>query len=339
MKMNAFEISWATLWKITFFSFVVAILFQGRHILLGLFVAIVISAGLETIVNFLERIGLPRTFGVILVFLLVILTLTILLYAVLPILINELYGFVATINKVAADFGFGSLLNLKSVKTLNNLLTQLSPQLFAVGASPFIVLSQILGGIGLLLAVFATSFYLTLSRDGIPRFIKAVFPADYEEGALRIYERSRRKIGLWFRTQMLLSLIMGVLVWIALLILGVEHAFLIAALTAVFEVIPFVGPILSGAVAVATALTVSFSLAVYTLLVFLGLQQLENHILVPFLSGRTVGLHPVVVIIALLIGAEVAGLLGIIVAAPAAAVIQEIIEEWTIKKRSRMPAA
>jgi predicted PurR-regulated permease PerM len=137
---------------------------------------------------------------------------------------------------------------------------------------------------------------------------------------------------------MLLSLIMGILVWIALLILGVEHAFLIAALTAVFEIIPFVGPILSGAVAVATALTVSFSLAIYTLLVFLGLQQLENHILVPVLTRRAIGLHPVIVIIALLIGVEVGGFLGLVIAVPAAAVFQEVIEEWSSKKKSRAPA-
>jgi predicted PurR-regulated permease PerM len=77
------------------------------------------------------------------------------------------------------------------------------------------------------------------------------------------------------------------------------------------------------------------SLALWTLIVFLFLHQLESHALVPLLTGRSVGLHPVIVIIALLIGAEAGGLLGIIIAVPAAAVIQEILEDWTSgKKRS-----
>jgi len=339
MQKNTFDISWVSLWKIAFFILLIVVLFGGRHILLGLFLAIVISSGVEQIVSFFERFGLSRIFGVILVFLLVLLLFILIFYAVAPALVSDLFAVVSNLNKVARDLGIGPLFNVKTATTLNSLLSQFSAKLFAAGASPLLVLSQIVGGVGFVLAVFVSSFYLSLSRDGVGRFIRAVFPADYEEAALRIYERSRRKIGSWFRTQILLSIIMGGLVWIVLSILGVPHAFLIAVFTAMLEIVPYVGPILAGTIAVAIAMNVSLPIAIYTLIAFVVLQQLENHLLVPYLTGRSVGLHPVIVIISLLIGAQSAGFLGIIIAVPAAGVLQEIIEEWSTKKRARLAEA
>ena len=191
-----------------------------------------------------------------------------------------------------------------------------------------------MGGFGLALAVIVSSFYLCLSRDGVERFLKVVVPPDSEAAALRIYERSREKMGSWFRMQLFSSAIMGLIIWGGLSLLGVRYAFLIGILGAFFEIIPFVGPILSGVLAVASAIATSAALAVYTLVFFLVAQQFEAHFLVPILNRRSVGLHPVIVITAVLIGAEVGGFLGIVIAIPAAAVFQEVITDWSIQKRT-----
>ncbi len=187
------------------------------------------------------------------------------------------------------------------------------------------------------MAVIVSSFYLSISRDGVERFIKAVLPADYEKSALSIYERSRKRIGFWFRTQIFLSLLIGLSVWGVLVLLGVRHAFLLGIAAAIFEIVPYVGPILSGALAVLMALSTSVSLALYTLIAFLIIQQLESHVLVPLLMRRAVGLHPVIVIIALLIGIEVGGVLGALISVPAAAVFEEALDEWSQKKRPKEP--
>ena len=171
-----------------------------------------------------------------------------------------------------------------------------------------------------------------MSRDGVERFIKIIAPVAYEPAALRIYERSRRKIGSWFRMQLILSLIMGVIVWGGLTLLGVQGAFLIGILAAIFELVPFIGPIVAGAFAVVSALGTSAQLAIYTLIFFVVAQQFESNILVPIFNQRSVDLHPVIVITALLIGAEIGGFLGMVIAVPAAAVFQEVVEEWSVKK-------
>ena len=192
---------------------------------------------------------------------------------------------------------------------------------------------------GLAVAVIISSFYLSLTEDGVERFIKVVIPPDYEPMALKIYGQSRRLIGSWFRTQLLLSLIMGVMVWVGLAIIGVPYAFLIGFIAAICELVPFVGPIISGAIGIVSALTVSTTLAVYTLIFFLIAQQFESNLLVPILSRRAVGLHPVIVIVALLIGAEIGGFLGVIIAVPVAAVFQEVIQDWSSRKRAEVAEA
>jgi predicted PurR-regulated permease PerM len=113
---------------------------------------------------------------------------------------------------------------------------------------------------------------------------------------------------------------------------------LIAVLAAIFELVPFLGPILSGAVAVVAALLTSVTLAFWTLIFFLIAQQFESHVLVPLLSRRSVGLHPVIVIVALLIGAEVGGVLGLIISVPVAAIAQEVVQDWSSKRRAKVIA-
>ncbi|HTY39761.1 MAG TPA: AI-2E family transporter, partial [Candidatus Paceibacterota bacterium] len=153
---------------------------------------------------------------------------------------------------------------------------------------------------------------------------------------------SLRRIGYWFRTQLFLSVIMAGLVYITLTLLGVKYVLIISLLTAVFELVPFIGPIAAGAVAFLSAIVTqpeSASLALYTLFAFIALHQLENHVLVPLIVGRNLGLHPVVVIISLLIGLEVAGFLGAIVSVPITVILQEALENWSEKKTRRLSAA
>ncbi len=332
MDRKGFEISWVSLWRIFIFLLVVWVLFMGRQILLGLFLAIIISSGLEGLVDLLERAGLPRTVSVILIFLAALLGVILLVYTVVPLLIVELNNVFSGVGQTNLG-GLSILMNLKASQSANSVISKLSSEFLANNTSPLDFFSNALGSFGLAVAVIVSSFYLTIGRDGVEQFLEIVVPPDYEEQTMRIYARARKRIGSWFRMQVLLSLIMGFLVWGGLTILGVKYAFLIGIIAAVFELVPFVGPILSGAVAVVTALLTSTTLAFWTLIFFIFAQQLESNVFVPILSRRSVGLHPVIVIGALLIGATVGGLLGIIISVPAAAVFQEVIGEWSVRKR------
>ncbi|MGC9968561.1 MAG: AI-2E family transporter [Minisyncoccia bacterium] len=332
MEKQRYEISWASLWRILIFIVLVAIFYEGRQIVLGLFLAIIISSGLEGLVNFLERIGLPRSVGVILIFLVSVFFVMFVLYSLVPVIIVELNTIFSTTGKVATG-SLGTFLSLNTSQSMSGLVGKLSSAFFA-GGSPLDFLSNAIGSVGLAIAVILCSFYLSLSKDGVERFLKVVIPPAYEETALKIYDRSRKLISSWFRTQILLSFIFGFTVWAGLTVLGVKYALLIAFLAGLFELVPFVGPFLSGALAVISALSTSNTLAIYTLIFFVIAEQFEANVLVPILNQQMVGLHPVIVIVALLIGAEVGGILGIVISVPAAGVFQEVIQEWSTKKRA-----
>jgi predicted PurR-regulated permease PerM len=338
-EKTTFEISWATLWRVLVFVAFVAVLYDGRQIVLGLFLAIIISSGLEGIVDFFEtRISLPRSVSVILIFLIALIIFVAVVYTVIPFLLVEISTILSGVNAASLG-GWGVLLDLRAPQSVGSLIGKVSTQFIAGNASPLQLFSQMLGSFGLAVAVFASSFYLSLTHDGVEKFLTIVVPPDYDETAMRIYKRSKELIGSWFRMQVVLSAIMGFLVWGGLSLLGVRYAFLIAILAAIFELVPFLGPILSGAVAVVAALLTSATLAFWTLIFFLVAQQLESHVLVPLLSRRSVGLHPVIVIVALLIGAEVGGVLGLIISVPVAAIAQEIIQDWSSRRRAKAVVA
>lgn len=333
-EKQTFEISWTTLWRILLFVALVVVLYQGRQIFLGLFLAIIISSGLEGVVDVLEeRIKLPRSVSVILIFLAALIAFIIIVYTVVPFLIVELNTIFSGVNKTSLG-GLGVLLNLQASQSVTSLVTKLSTQFISSNSSPLDLLSSLVGSFGLAAAVLVSSFYLSLGHDGVERFLQIVVPPDYEESTMRIYKKSKQLIGSWFRMQLLLSVIMGFTVWAGLALLGVKYSFLIAILAAVFELVPFLGPILSGAIAIVAALLTSTTLAFYTLIFFLVAQQFESNVLVPILSRRSVGLHPVIVIVALLIGAEIGGVLGIIIAVPLAAIFQEVVQDWSSKRRA-----
>lgn len=339
VEKRTYEISWVSLWRVLFFVAFASVIYLGLRVFIGLFLAVVISSGLEFIVNFLERRRIPRVLSVIFIFLLTAACLILLVYAFIPRILVEINTAFSGIAKITSSTWWGPLVTLRASESLNSVITKITNRFFAGGASPFDAFSEVIGDFALAASVIVSAFYLCMSRDGVERFICAVFPPDYEEHALRIYARSIKRIGVWFRAQLLLSFIMGVLVLVVLSVLGVKYAFLIALLTAFFEVVPFVGAILSGAVAVLAALITSPSLALYTIIAFLIIHQIESHILIPILVGRTIGLHPVIVIVALLVGIEVGGFLGALISVPAAVVVQEIAEGWTAAGRRQPEAA
>jgi len=195
-------------------------------------------------------------------------------------------------------------------------------------------IGSLISGVAFGVSILIISFYLTLSQEGVGRFLRAVLPEKVEDPVLRVYYRSKKKIGRWFQAQMLLSLVVGTLVLLGLWALGVKYAFVIGLFAAVFEIMPVVGPIFSGAVGTLIALSSSLSLGLYAMLLFIIVQQLENNLLVPLFMKKAVNIHPVVALFAIMAGYQLFGVIGMVIAVPTSVVIQDVIEERVEKKRS-----
>lgn len=314
-----------------------AVIYTGIEVILGFCLAIVIAAALDAPITWLQKKRIPRVVGALGIFALGIILTAALVYAVVPIALSEftnLFTHAASI-KGQADTSLGFIKLSQVTTVITERFNTLANSLITGDVSLLSVASFLFGGIFLSVAVFVLSFYLTVGQDGVEKFILATVPSAYEDYALDLYFRVRHKIGKWLKAQVILSVIVAISVFIGLWLLDVDYALLLALLAGMFEIIPFVGPVFSGGIAILISLSNSFAVALYTLALFVIIQQVESHVLVPFVMRLTANLNPALVVIALMLGGGVFGFAGIILAVPAAVLLQEIAADWANSKHKR----
>jgi predicted PurR-regulated permease PerM len=186
---------------------------------------------------------------------------------------------------------------------------------------------SVIGGVFGVVTILILSFYLLVEGERMFEHVTRLFPEASRGQIASVGRESVRKVGAWLSAQLILAWVMGLFAAGGLWLIGVPYFYVVALVAAVGETIPIVGPIVAGISAVAIALSVSPKLALIVGAYFLVLHQLEANILVPKIMERRVGVSPVTVIVALLIGAELWGLLGAILAIPTAAILTVIVDE------------
>ena len=331
MDKKVFDISWVSLWRVLFVIAFAVALYLIKDVLLVLFMALVISSALDAPISYLESKKIPRILATIFVFLAALSVLTLLLYTIVPVAIFEMKNLFEKLEELEIP-AIGAFITPKLTEELKVNLGNLTNLLFSGSVSFIEVIAGIFGGIAFVGAVFILSFYLAASREGVERFLRAVLPADAEDIAVKVYLSAKQKLGLWLKGQLILSFTVGILAFLGLWILGVKYSLILGILAAVLEMVPFVGPIFTGATAFLLGVSESLALGIMVIVLFVIIQQIENHLLIPLVMRKTVGLHPVVAVIALLAGAQIAGFVGIILAVPTAVVIQEVIENRVARK-------
>lgn len=331
---RGWEISWESLWRVVGILALIGIIYYALDIWLAVILAIVISSALDASVSWLGKKKIPRVIGALFIYLVLILVLALILYTVVPIALAELNILLKNVGKLG-DTVFGFSEASKYITVINEGLGKLA-NIFLSGSFSFLdVLSQFIGGAILAISVFILSFYLTVDRDGVEKFLLEVMPAGYEEKILEVYYRTRLKIGRWFYGQLFLSLSLGFSVFLGLWFIGVKYSLLLGILTGLLELAPFVGPIVSGAIAILIASSDSLTSGIYVFLLYLLVQQAESTLLVPVITKISTNLNPAAVLISLLVGARLFGIIGIVLAVPLTVLIEELINTWSTEKGGR----
>jgi len=187
------------------------------------------------------------------------------------------------------------------------------------------------GGIFGVVTILIVAFYLLVDAENIVRAAVRLFP---RQERARVRDASRRageKVSAWMAGQLLLGAIIGTTAALGLWILGVPYFYVLALVAGIGELIPIVGPLLAAIPAVVVAFSVSPATALGVAVFFFLQQQVENHVLVPKVMSRQVGISPVLVIMALLIGGSLLGLVGAILAVPTAAILQVLLQELLVE--------
>ena len=286
------------------------ILFQIKEVLLLIFIAYIIVAALNPIVQFLRRRGIPKTISVLVTFFTTLLLFVLLIAPLIPFLASQIQllskSFPAYLHQAAAAIGLQ--LDIRAVSQI------VTPQ--QLGENAFALAGGVFGGFFSIVTTIAISFYLLFSYDEARENFARLFPKNYHQHTLNIVDQINEKLGAWLQGQFLLSLSIGLLTWITLTSLQMKFALPLAVLAGLFEIVPTVGPIISAVPAIVVALTISPNMAIIVAVAYILIQFTENHLLVPRIMQRAVGLNPVVVIVGVIAGERLLGIPGALLSVP-----------------------
>src|SRR5262249_10948331 len=196
-----------------------------------------------------------------------------------------------------------------------------------------------IGGLFGVVTILILSFYLLIEAESLFSYITRFVPQQRRAHFTTASREGVAKVSAWLRAQLVLAGVMGVFAAVGLGLMGEPYFYVVALIAAIGETIPVVGPIIGGITAVVVAITVSPKLALSVGIYFLVLHQLESNILVPKIMERRVGVRPVTVIIALLIGGSIEGLIGAILAVPTAAILAVVVDELTANADKQIVSA
>ncbi|MGH2451133.1 MAG: AI-2E family transporter [Candidatus Limnocylindria bacterium] len=218
----------------------------------------------------------------------------------------------------------------------------ISDRVSDLAAQAATIVFRFVGAVTDIILTFVLAAYLLAAAPKIRAGLLRLLPARYRLRAEHVEDETARLFGRYVRAQLLLGVIVGVLSGVAFGLLGVPYALFLGVLAGVLELVPIIGPIIAGVIAGLVALTEPFPLVVWVLLAAFAIQQLENQLLVPRISGGAVGIPPVAALIAVLFGLEVAGLVGAIFAVPVAGLLATLsagaLRAWRERQAAKAPA-
>ncbi len=317
-----------------------------RGIALLVLTAVVLASAMEPGVQFFRKYKFPRVLAVLAVYLLVFGFLFGFIYFLFPPLLNETSSFITTVPQYlntlnlpvsitgAMPFGADVAGGHESESLIRTLFEFRSAFSADTSQGAFRLLSTIFGGIFSLLLVAVLSFYFAIQETGVVDFLKLVSPPQYEEYVINLWNRARVKIGQWMQGQLIMSLIISITIYLGLVLLHVPNALLLGAFTAVAVIIPIFGSLIAAFPAVITAFSAGGVIAALMVAgLFIIVNQFEGNLIHPLVVRKVVGVPPLLVILAIIVGGELAGFLGVLLAVPLAAVLREVLNDFDRRKR------
>ncbi len=326
-------ISTLSIVKVAMFLLAGFFLYMIRDIIALFFMSLVLASIINPLASWFQSRGWSRAGAVLLLYLLILSILAAVVMVLVPAVVTETRDLLLNADAIWASF-LATLGPLREFVAAQGLGDSLSDAISAMAGGLNVAAGGIVATIrGLvmslasLIIVLVVAFYLVVSEDALKRLFRAVAPEAYQPYLVDLFQRIEKSIGGWVRGQLILSLVVGIAVYVTLKILGVKYALVLALAAGIAEALPYIGPVLSAVPAILIALTQSPLLGLLVAVMYAVIQQVENHILVPKVMEKVTGLHPIVSIFAMLIGVKVAGLVGALLAIPVAMMLGIVVSD------------
>jgi predicted PurR-regulated permease PerM len=314
------------------------LLVQVRSTIVLLIIGILFAAAIEPLVNYLRRRGVKRGQAILLIYATLLATVVLALLIAVPAIVRQTTSLIDNIPDILAasreramDINNDSIRNasLRGIDEVDNFYrdTRTNPDAGLASDAAIILVTTVGGALVSIVTVLVVAFYWLTEKSTIKQVTLRKVSLEQRDRAFIIWEEIERRIGGWARGQMTLCLVIGAISTFAYLGLGLKYWLALGLWAGFTELIPFIGPILGGAAAFAVALTDSWQKALVVLAFVVVLQQLESAVLVPRVMRSSVGMSPLTVVLAVLVGSTLSGPLGAILAIPIGAAVQAIVQE------------
>lgn len=303
---------------------VIFLLIKLKFVFIVLLVAFMLTIILLPFVRILHKAHIPAFFAVFVPLSVFVGLMVLLGIYVAPEVREQSVQFAENVPNYLSSIPFSDNLDIEAIRSwfvsqMNDLdLQQLAITLGSALFSFFFALITIL-----VITVYWLSDYPTIKRT-----LVSYLPSKYQDRARDIWFRIENKLGKWFLGQIMISSAVGIMTWLAASALGLPYAAVLGVLAAILEIVPTIGPILAAVPAILLGFTDSPSKAMIVAAVYIGIQQVESHLITPLLMGRRVRLHPIAIIAAFLIGSAFLGVLGALLSVPVAIMASAVIDSF-----------
>lgn len=326
---RAIEISPSIIFRTLLILGVIWFLYVIRDVIALFLISVIIMAALTPIIHRMQRI-MPRPLSVTLVYIIFFCAVGILIYFILPVLTEQmeelsraLPGQIQWVQEKLA---------LEQENAVDSTLANIGAQMAGSLQNIVSTTAGVFAGMISAVAVIAMSFYMSLKKDGLKRFLTSVTPQQHKNYVASLTDRIQGNFGRWVVGQIITMLFVGTLYYVALSVLGIPYALVLAVLGGLLEIVPYFGPIMSAVPAAILGFMIDPLTGILVIVAYLLINMLENYVLIPKIMNRAIGLNPVAVILALLIGLQVAGIVGVILAVPIAGAIGIFARDLMDKK-------
>ncbi|RXK19150.1 AI-2E family transporter [Macrococcus sp. DPC7161] len=320
------------------------------HTIIGpVVVAFILYYLLNPLVNIMEKYRIKRLWGIVILFLVIVSILSILVTLLVPIIQEQLTSFTRNLPEYLKYLlhRFNELANNKLFqpyishiqdwvnKNLSDFPNKVSNYIGDV-PTKFKSIFDALASIAVVIITFPFVLFFLL-KDGakFKRYIIKLTPPKYRDDFHEILDKMNLQVGSYIQGQLIVSICIGILLYIGYLIIGLQYALILACIAAVTSVVPYLGPMIAISPAVILALVESPFMLLKLAIVWISVQFLEGHFISPNIMGKTMQIHPLTIIFVLLCAGNLFGILGVIVAIPSYAILKVFVQYFFTKFKAR----
>jgi predicted PurR-regulated permease PerM len=319
------EISHKTIIFTIFLLLLLWFVFSIRDVIFQFFISVFIMIVLNpTVKKFHRRFKIPRAISVLIVYIITISIIVLSVASIAPPLLEQTTTFASNLPTYLHALGLPPGLTEQLNNELLSQIGSLPSRGIRFGVSVFSNILEVL-------TILIFAFYLLMSRDKLETQLDGYIGKDWAEKVTKFTDELETQLGGWARGELALMALVGVATYIGLVLLGLPYAIPLAIVAGLLEAVPYVGPIMAAVPSVIIGFGISPVMGFATIALAFLIQQVENYVFVPKVMERSVGMPPIVTLLALAIGFRMAGIGGALLSVPVVIILRIAVKQHLVK--------